>query len=127
MVGRPVVAVPHGRDAPLVVVVVWPSATTPLTGPVLDAVVLGVDEDANVLWAVELRADRQDLALSAESVAALEETRRSGTSWPEAPTAAPCCGASVAASRCSARPSRTCASTSCASRPPSDRSAPASF
>jgi hypothetical protein len=59
--------------------VVWPSATTPLTGPVLDDVVFGVDEDANVLWAVELRAEGQDLALSADSAAALEETRRSGT------------------------------------------------
>src|SRR6478609_4806067 len=32
--------------------VVWPTATTPLSGPVLDDVILGVDEDANVLWAV---------------------------------------------------------------------------
>ncbi len=59
--------------------VVWPSATTPLTGPVLDDVVLGVDEDANLLWAVELRADGRDMALSAESTAALEETRRTST------------------------------------------------
>ena len=41
--------------------------------------VLGVDEDANVLWAVELRADGLDLALSADSTAALEETRRTST------------------------------------------------
>ena len=59
--------------------VVWPTATTPLSGPVMDDVILGVDEDANVLWAVELRADGIDLALSADSGAALEETRRTGT------------------------------------------------
>ena len=29
--------------------VVWPTATTPLSGPVMDDVILGVDEDANVL------------------------------------------------------------------------------
>jgi hypothetical protein len=45
----------------------------------MDDVILGVDEDANVLWAVELRADGIDLALSADSNAALEETRRTGT------------------------------------------------
>ena len=56
--------------------VVWPTATTPLTGPAIDDVILGVDEDANVMWAVELRADGQELALSADSSAALEETMR---------------------------------------------------
>jgi len=59
--------------------VVWPSAATPISGPVLDDVVLGVDEDANLMWAVELRVDGRDVALSAESNLALEETRRSGT------------------------------------------------
>lgn len=33
----------------------WATATNPLTGPVLEEVALGVDEDANVLWAVEKR------------------------------------------------------------------------
>ena len=59
--------------------VVWPTAATPLTGPTLDDVLLGVDEDANVLWAVELRVDGIDLALSADSSAALRETLRTGT------------------------------------------------
>jgi hypothetical protein len=59
--------------------VVWPTATTPLTGPAIDDVILGVDEDANVLWAVELRVDGTDLALSADAGAALSETRRTGT------------------------------------------------
>ncbi|WP_049561973.1 hypothetical protein [Nonomuraea sp. SBT364] len=59
--------------------VVWPTATTPLTGPVLDDVLLGVDEDANVLWAAELRANGSDRALSGDSAAALQETQRTGT------------------------------------------------
>jgi len=33
--------------------VVWATAATPLTGPVLDEVVIGIDEDANLVWAVE--------------------------------------------------------------------------
>ena len=37
--------------------VVWPSAATPLGGPALEEVVLGVDEDANLLWAVEQRVN----------------------------------------------------------------------
>ena len=57
----------------------WPTATTPLTGVPIDDVVLGVDEDANVMWGVELRVDGIDLALSADSSAALEETRRTAT------------------------------------------------
>lgn len=39
----------------------WPTVATPLRGAVLEEVVLGVDEDANVLWAVELRAAGRDL------------------------------------------------------------------
>ncbi|WP_432513065.1 hypothetical protein [Kineococcus sp. SYSU DK001] len=35
--------------------VVWGTAATPLVGPVLDEVVIGVDEDANLVWAVEQR------------------------------------------------------------------------
>ena len=32
---------------------VWATARTPLAGPVLDEVVIGIDEDANLVWAVE--------------------------------------------------------------------------
>ena len=39
----------------------WPTVTSPLSGTVLEEVVLGIDEDANLLWAVELRADGRDL------------------------------------------------------------------
>lgn len=35
--------------------VVWATAATPLVGPVLDEVAIGIDEDANVVWAVEQR------------------------------------------------------------------------
>jgi hypothetical protein len=35
----------------------WPTVATPLTGDLVEQVVLGVDEDANVLWAVERRVD----------------------------------------------------------------------
>jgi Putative peptidoglycan binding domain len=37
--------------------VVWPSAATPFGGPTLEEVVLGVDEDANLMWAVEQRVN----------------------------------------------------------------------
>jgi peptidoglycan hydrolase-like protein with peptidoglycan-binding domain len=37
--------------------VVWPCAATPLGGPALEEVVLGVNEDANLLWAVEQRVN----------------------------------------------------------------------
>jgi hypothetical protein len=33
--------------------VLWATARTPLAGPVLDQVVIGIDEDANLVWAVE--------------------------------------------------------------------------
>lgn len=42
--------------------VVWPTVAAPLTGPVQDDVLLGVDEDANLLWAVERRASGRELA-----------------------------------------------------------------
>lgn len=34
-------------------IVVWATARTPLTGPIIDDVVIGMDEDANLVWAVE--------------------------------------------------------------------------
>ncbi len=42
--------------------VIWPTVATPLTGPALDDVVVGIDEDANLLWAVERRAQGRELA-----------------------------------------------------------------
>jgi hypothetical protein len=42
----------HGLDARSLVI--WATAATPLIGPLLDEVVIGIDEDANLIWAVEL-------------------------------------------------------------------------
>jgi hypothetical protein len=41
---------------------IWPTVANPLTGTsALDEVLLGVDEDANVLWAIERRVDGVEL------------------------------------------------------------------
>jgi hypothetical protein len=45
-------------------VVLWPRAATALEGPVLEEVVLGVDEDANLLVAVEQRLGGRDVPIS---------------------------------------------------------------
>jgi hypothetical protein len=41
----------HGLDPRCLAV--WTTTTAPLAGPVIDEVVLGLDEDANLMWAVE--------------------------------------------------------------------------
>lgn len=41
---------------------VWPTVTAPVTGPVEDDVLIGLDEDANLLWAIERRAAGRALA-----------------------------------------------------------------
>ncbi|GAA0584776.1 hypothetical protein [Actinomadura livida] len=41
--------------------VLWPTVPAALAGPVLDQVDLGVDEDANLVWAVERRIAGRDL------------------------------------------------------------------
>lgn len=43
-------------------VVLWPRTASPLEGPLLEEVVLGVDEDANLLVAVEKRLGGRDVA-----------------------------------------------------------------
>jgi hypothetical protein len=58
---------------------VWPVAVAPATGPLLDDVLIGVDEDANLAWAVELRADGIELLPDAATDAAVVETTRTGT------------------------------------------------
>lgn len=40
---------------------VWPTVTSPLTGGIVEDVLMGIDEDANLLWAVERRVDGHDL------------------------------------------------------------------
>jgi hypothetical protein len=59
--------------------VLWPTAVTPIHGPVLDEALLGVDEDANLLWAVELRADGAHLATGPDVLEALAEVTPTGT------------------------------------------------
>jgi hypothetical protein len=44
--------------------VVWATARTPLVGPVLDEVVIGIDEDANSVWAVEQVEECQERCVS---------------------------------------------------------------
>ena len=39
----------------------WATTATPLVGPVLDEVTIGIDEDANLVWAVERRLSGRDL------------------------------------------------------------------
>jgi hypothetical protein len=58
---------------------VWPIAVAPQTGTLLDDVVIGVDEDANLGWALELRADGLQLLPDTASAAAEAETTRTGT------------------------------------------------
>lgn len=63
--------------------VVWPVAQ-PTTGPVLDDLVFGVDEDANLMWAIEMRVDGRELNVGVDAGQALADAARSGTrefSW----------------------------------------------
>jgi hypothetical protein len=41
--------------------VLWPTVATALTGPILDQVDFGIDEDTNIVWAVERRVAGRDL------------------------------------------------------------------
>jgi hypothetical protein len=59
--------------------VVWPVAVAPQTGTALDEILIGVDEDANLAWAIELRADGLQLLPDAATDTALAETTRTGT------------------------------------------------
>lgn len=59
--------------------VVWPVAVAPHTGPLLDDVVIGIDEDANLTWAIELRAEGRELLEGVRSDVAAGETTRTGT------------------------------------------------
>ena len=59
--------------------VIWPVAVAPHAGPILDEVLIGVDEDANLAWAIELRADGIALLADDETAEAVAQTRRTGT------------------------------------------------
>lgn len=69
----------HTAGLPASQLLIWPIAVAPQTGPLLDDVLLGVDEDANLAWAVELRADGRQLLDGAETAEAIAETTRTGT------------------------------------------------
>jgi hypothetical protein len=58
---------------------VWPVAVAPQTGAALDEVLIGVDEDANLAWAAELRAEGVELLHDALTADAVAETTRTGT------------------------------------------------
>jgi hypothetical protein len=58
---------------------IWPVAVAPSGGPILDDVLIGVDEDANLAWAVELRADGRQLLPDPATDAAIVETTRTST------------------------------------------------
>jgi hypothetical protein len=47
---------------------VWPSVATPLQSDAIEDVLFGIDEDANALFAVELRADGRDLPTESAAV-----------------------------------------------------------
>ncbi|MDX2299943.1 MAG: hypothetical protein NW204_09480 [Xanthomonadaceae bacterium] len=59
--------------------VVWPVAAASHSGPVLDEVVLGVDDDANLAWAMEMKANGKKLLDDSRSDEALREVARTGT------------------------------------------------
>src|SRR5205823_1801606 len=60
--------------------VILPVVATPLAGPVLDRVVLAVDEDADLAWAVELVVGGERLLPDAESLRARALVERLGAS-----------------------------------------------
>lgn len=59
--------------------VIWPVAVAPNAGPVLDDIVIGIDEDANLTWAAELRAEGREFLSGTETDTAVAETTRTGT------------------------------------------------
>jgi len=60
--------------------IVWPAAVTPIAGPVLDRVVLAVDEDTDLAWAVELTVDGKPVLPDAENLRARAQVEGLGAS-----------------------------------------------
>jgi hypothetical protein len=69
----------HTRGLDASALVVWPVAVAPHSGPLLDEVLIGIDEDANLAWAVELRADGCPLLPDDRTDEAVQQTTRTGT------------------------------------------------
>lgn len=65
--------------------VLWATAAAPLSGPVLDEAVLGIDEDANLVWAVERRLRGRELPTVGDPLplppALLDSTARPGFAY----------------------------------------------
>jgi hypothetical protein len=65
--------------------VIWATAATPLAGPVRDEVVIGIDEDANLVWAVERRLRGKAIPTDPDPVpdppAHLDTTGRQGFAY----------------------------------------------
>lgn len=65
--------------------VLWATAATPLVGPVLDEVTVGIDEDANLVWAVERRLHGRDVPSDAQvdpgPPASLDASGRAGFAY----------------------------------------------
>ena len=59
--------------------VVWPVVVAPQGGALLDDIMIGIDEDANMAWAVELKADGRTLLADDRTDEAVRETTRTGT------------------------------------------------
>ena len=69
----------HTAGLPESQLLIWPVTVGNHIGPELDDVVIGVDEDANLAWAVELRADGLELLHDISTTDAIAETTRTGT------------------------------------------------
>ena len=62
--------------------VVWPAVATPVAGPALDHVQFAVDEDTDLMWAVELVVEGERLLPDAESIRARAQVEALGASGP---------------------------------------------
>jgi hypothetical protein len=62
--------------------VVWPAVATPVAGPVLDRVVLAVDEYTDLAWAVELVVEGERLLPDAANLRARTQVEALGASGP---------------------------------------------
>ena len=72
----------HTKGLRVGALVVWPTVATPVAGPVLDRVVLAVDEDTDLAWAVELVVEGERLLPDAENLRARAQVEALGASGP---------------------------------------------
>jgi hypothetical protein len=72
----------HTKGLGVGALVVWPAVATPVAGPVLDRVVLAVDEDTDLAWAVELVVEGERLLPDAANLRARTQVEALGASGP---------------------------------------------